>query len=360
MLFRVGVVALVTGCSASLEPQQAMSLEGFRYGWVAANHRVSAIQVGLDSDVARVAVVGGTSTTGVDPAALSDGCDPDGCKEFPITDSSEVVLGWARLSSDETALVRATAAMEVGAAGASGVATAAWPKGAEGTAVAWITGVHLSTDHPLSGGEACYRPEYGWHPRQLSITVGTPVADGETVEVPIDAVFAAGESLEADRACVDEVNDQAIVDLAVDVVVLAGPGEESAVAVHQEASFPWDGAGLPPEQLDPAAVGVDLGFAPTAAGFSAIDFRFHPTDPDDRGAYLRTLAFSVDVEAGTANGTATNYSPFTQLSGFDYTFDGEVRGVTYPLTAERGVIVQNIDADLDDAGAPEVNELAYE
>jgi hypothetical protein len=357
---RSAAVLLVSlaACSGKLEPQEGVALEGFRYGWKGFNHRVSALELGLGTASAKVAVVGGTSTTGVVPPPLPEGCESDACKEFPVPDSSDVVLDWARLTSAETAIVAGTVALEVGRAGTTGVVSVPLPKGAVGEPVALISGVHLSTDHPVSGGDSCYNPAYGWHPRSVSVTLGVAQVVDDALEVSVDATFEAGESLEADRVCIDEVNDQAVVELVIDVLFLVGEGDQSTAAVSQGAEFPYDG-GVPDVQVDPAPLALSLGFTPTAVGFSSLSYAFHVDDPEERGAYLRTLAFSVDAVEGTANGTATNYSPGTQLSGFDYAFEGEVQAVSFPLTAERGTISATLPADLDDAGAPVLNDLPY-
>jgi hypothetical protein len=191
------------------------------------------------------------------------------------------------------------------------------------------------------------------------VTLGSARDQGKTIDVDVLASFAAGESLEAERACVDAVNDQAVVDLTVDVVLVFGMGQTSSQDLVQSATYEYDGVGLPDVQKEPAAVALDFGFTPTAAGFTALDFAFHEEDPDNRGAYLRTLAFAVDPVGGAANGTATNYSPGTQLSGFEFSFAGTVSAVDFPLSVERGTITETLDTELDDAGVPVVYALAY-
>lgn len=353
------LLGILVGCGGKLEPQEGVALEGFRYGWQGFNHRLSALEVGLGGDAAHVAVIGGTSTTGIDLPDLAEGCDPETCKEFPFTDTADVEVRWARLASSETALVAATVALEVGADGVVQDASVAAPKGAEGAVVAWVNGVHLSTDHALSGGESCYNPAYGWHPRRLEIALGDPALADDQLTVPVTARFEAGESLEAERACVDAVNEQAVVDLQVDVLFLVGEGDAGSVEITQTSTYEYDGVGLPDEQVEPAPVAADFGFVPTAVGWSSLDFVFHEGDPDNRGAYLRTIGFAADPVAGEATGTATNYSPGTQLSGFEYAFAGVLGGVAFPVTAERGTISAAVEAELDDAGAPVIVDLPY-
>src|SRR5262249_39423864 len=152
---------------------------------------------------------------------------------------------------------------------------------------------------------------------------------------------------------------QAIVDLHVDVLFLVGTGETVALDVVQGAEFPFDGP--PPEpQEDPAPLALAYGFEPTALGFSVLDYSFHVDDPDNRGAYLRTLAFDVKpgtLGTGEGNATATNYSQLTQLSGFDYQFEGQMRAVAFPLDVQRGTATVSLPADLDDLGHPIVTTL---
>ena len=63
--------------------------------------------------------------------------------------------------------------------------------------------------------------------------------------------------------------------------------------------------------------------------------------------------------AGVAEGFATNYSPGTQLSGFDYTFAGVVEAVDLGADVNRGLLEVTYEIVLDDDGAavPMVWEL---
>jgi hypothetical protein len=104
-------------------------------------------------------------------------------------------------------------------------------------------------------------------------------------------------------------------------------------------------------------VALDLDLESAAAGWSAFDFRFHPNDAEDRGAYLRTLSFAIDASAGEAAGTATNYSPVSQLSGFEYAFTGTIRSVALEEAPERGRVQEEIPAEVDAEGDPSPQRL---
>ena len=81
-----------------------------------------------------------------------------------------------------------------------------------------------------------------------------------------------------------------------------------------------------------------------------MDFQFHVDDAEDRGAYLRTIEYLADPVGGTAWGHATNYSPGTQLSGFDYAFSGTVVGVGFDGEVERGTASGTIEELVDEEG----------
>jgi hypothetical protein len=359
----IAVLALA-GCHSDkegLEPQHAEFLEGFTYGWERFNHRLSHLQVEAQGDHADVAVIGGTSTTSVVPDPLPAECDPTGCQEFPISDESTVEVRWAVVDTTAVALVPASVELLVGSGGASQSVEVPLPDGAEGVGSALITGIALDTDEALTLGDACYRPFYGWHPRDLRVALGDVTVGEGTASLDVSAAFAAGNSLEADRACVDEVNEAAQVSIVVDLVVAVAQDLAPQEAdLHVEQAYVFSGvAAEPEEQPDPAPQAVDVGGADAVLGFSTIDFRFHVDDPESRGAYLRTLGWWVAPD-GTANAVATNYSPFTQLSAFDYAFDGVVRAIPTGGTVERGTATAVIPADLDGDAQPVVHAVAYE
>lgn len=358
MTARVLVVAALAGCSG-LPEQRAAGLEGFEYGWVGLNHRLSGLRVGVSLDHSEVNVIGGTSTTQEIPPAQT--CE-ETCREFPITDEADVAVRWAVVESTKTAFVPGTAALQVGRDGGSAVVTVELPKGAKGEGTALISGFVLSTDHPLSGGDACYDPRYGWHPRQITISVGDVTIDGDTATVPVEGAFSAGKTYDDDRECIDLVNDQAVVELTVTVLVAVGNGAVEIQPLEAEAVYPFSGdAGHPEEQVLPEPTQLSWSIEDPLVGFRSLDFRFDEhvgTRFADRGAYLRTFGFWAEP-GGAANAFATNYSPGTQLQDFSYRFEGEVVAIEHLGTVTRGTSTATLPAALDANGAPVVHSLEH-
>ena len=285
-------------------------LSGFEFGWEAFNHRLSHLEAQVEvadgAGFIEAAVVGGTSTTGVSPD-LGETCDPDACQEFPFVDTADVVMTVTELSAPGLTWARGSATLRVGPDGASGPVTLIWAtQPASFTPV--ITGFTLDTTGADSG---CYDPSFGWLPTHLALSVEPDGTDARAT-----AAFASGLSLEDERACLDEAASGAGATVTVDVLGIAGV-EASIDTFSQAASWNEDGTEYA-EQDVPNPDPMDL---PDARAFQAFDFRFHVDDPEGRGAYLRTLTLD---SAGLAS--ATNYSPGTQLSGFDYAFAGTVVG----------------------------------
>ncbi len=342
-------------------------MEGFSYSWELFNHRLSFVHADVAPTGASVAVIGGTSTTGYAPD-LADGCDAGTCDEFPFYDDAAIKVGWGRavVGANRWAVGTATASLIADADGESATLQIPLEGKARGTATAILVGLELDTDEPLDGAEACYRPGNGWHPRRIAVSLGEPIVsdDGQTATVEVQAAFEAGNSLEDVRACVDEVADRARVATDVTVLVVVGKGDATATDVTHGATYAWSGSATAPEAQDspdpssrPWDPGMDAEGA--LAGWSAIDFAFHVDDPDDRGAYLRSWSFAVDPVAGAASGHATNHSPGTQLSGFDYTFSGTARAVDLGVDVERGNADALLPAALDESFAPVITELAF-
>lgn len=348
------LLLLLLGCRPALDPQDATWLEGFRFSWKYFNHRVSTLQLEPSSGALGVAVVGGTSTTGEVPEALPAGCEA-GCEEFPFKDDALLHADWVRVRSERAALVTGAATFDVGREGAGGTLSAALPKGARGDAVAVIEGLRLTTDHPLAGDEACYRPRYGWHPRRLAVVLGEPVVEDDTVSVDAELVFEAGATEDPDRTCIDEVVERAVVGVELTVRFVVGVEEAVALPVATEAAYAWSGDPLnPEEQPEVPPVALEHGLTDPALGWSALDWRFMVEEPG-RGAYLRSLVFEVAPDA--ALGWANNYSPGTQLEAFDYQFDGTVRAFSVDGTVERGEVEATVPAALDEAGDPVTHAL---
>jgi hypothetical protein len=348
VLFLVGL----WGCGG---PEvEATVVEGFGYEWDLFNHRVSHLGLIVAADSADIAVVGGTSTTGVVPE-LPGGCDPETCQEFPFTDDAIVHLAWARVVTRRAVFGTAPGTLVASAAGGSTDVTVPLPSKGSGDVVAILNGFTIDTDQPLSGGESCYDPAFGWHPRRVAIALGEAVLadDGLSVTVGIDAFFEAGNSLESERVCVDAVANQAAVAMTVQVLVAVGGDSESYEVAHAMTYAYGDGPNDPAPQDPPDLTqrGIDVGLEGALTGWSALDWRFHVDDPDDRGAYPRSLSFEADPVEGWASGHATNYSPITQLSGFDYAFAGTAVSLSVGEVT-RGAVDATIPVALDAEGIP--------
>lgn len=356
-----GIAALAAcGCHGKLPEQHAAVLEGFSFGWEHFNHRLSQLSVNAGLDATSIVVIGGTSTTSQVPEPLVDPCDPVHCNEFPFLDDANVEARWAVVDTTAVALIPMSASLEVSRDGATATATGALPEGAKGAGVAVLTGLSLATDHPLSGGPSCYNPAYGWHPRQLTVTLGdVAVRDDGTVTVDVSATFAAGKTFDPDRECIDAVNDQAVVDFDVQLLAVVGDTTVETQPLSSSAAYAFSGNSIAPEpQDDPAAQTLSFTAADPVMGFSSVDFRFDPDRTDDRGAYLRTLGWWAEP-GGSANAVATNYSPGTQLEDFAFRFDGEVVAIEHGGTVTRGTSTGSFPAELDDAGSGVVNSLAH-
>lgn len=345
---------LDTGPSASGAPVALTWVEGMGFGWELFNHRLSHLQVRLAEDGASVAVIGGTSTTGV-VTDLPPECQ-GGCAEFPFFDNADVRVSWARAVAP-VAVGGGVAELVVGSTGGvADVKVTLEGTPGDGT-IALINGLVVDTHVPLEGDPACYRPENGWLPRRIAVGLGEPVISGNEVTVPVDAAFEAGNTLEDDRACLDAVIDRARVRVLVDVLVVSAEAAASTHAVSRQETYAYSGDKFEPgAQVPPDPVPIDL---PDTAvtGWSRLDFRFHVDDPDLRGAYLRTL--DLVASPADANGTATNFSPGTQLSGFDYAFEGTVRAVDLGVLVTRGTAVGTYPAALTEDGLPILHAMSF-
>jgi hypothetical protein len=363
------LLLLLAGCGGG--ESEIVTMEGFGYGWDLFNHRLSYLHAGVDAGAddaggeASIAVVGGTSTTGVTPQ-LDDTCDPDTCGEFPFVDDSLVELRWARAVSRGVIVGTGTIDLAADADGDVQPLVIELPNRGDGDVVALIGKLVIDTDRPTSdGADHCYDPGYGWHPRRIAVQLGEPTLDGEGTSVSLDVngFFEAGNSLEEERACIDEINELAVASMTVGVTVIVGADDVEQQDVLQGAAWecgdcPYD----PNEQPDPdpAERPLEMSAEGRIFGWSSLDWRFHADDPEGRGAYLRTLSFDVDADGGVASGHATNFSPATQLSGFDYAFEGVARGVAVSGDPSRGTIEATLPAELDDAGFPVVTTLPLE
>ncbi len=353
----VGLVVWGGGCAGpEPDPTEEIWLEGLGYGWELFNHRVSHVEIGVGRDGGWAAIVGGTSTTN-ELTDLPDGCDSGTCGEFPFVDEADVRLRWARVSSSDVVFARQRVELLATAEGASTTASVPLPRPVEGRAAVALAALSLDTDHELAGGPACYDPRLGWHPRRMAIALGTPALDdgGAAVSVQVDARFEAGRSLEDERQCIDEVCDQAQVPVVLEMVVLAGAVERTEVTRTFGQEFGYgDGPLNPDEQPPPPAQDLDAG---DVLAITGIDWRFHQADPDGRGAYIRTLDVDLDADAGQVLAWASNYSPGTQLSGFEYDVTVAVTALSLDAVVTRGSVAENLDVEIDGDGAPVVHPL---
>ena len=346
----------MVGC-ASPPDDPVRWLEGFRFSWDHFNHRLAHLEVHPDDDVLRAAIVGGTSTTGVAPPPLPEGCEEESCVEYPVTDLALLDVGWARAEPKGTAFF-ATAVellLESGVE-ATALVSADVPRGGRGQPAAIVRGWRLSSDHALSGEPSCYDPAFGWHLQRLAMQLGEPVERSDAVEVELTAEVTPGASLDPARACIDDVVDRAVIELAVEVLFVLAPDDPVREDVHTEASYTWSGNSLDPEaQPEPPPDTYASPFVTDAFGWSAIDFRFDPGE--DRGAYLRSLAF--EATPTDALGWASNFSPATQLEDFAYTFDGTVTGFDVDGAVSRGTTSASLLPELDIDGTPVVHEVGW-
>ncbi|MEN0062844.1 MAG: hypothetical protein AAGA48_11890 [Myxococcota bacterium] len=332
----------------SLPEQQAEYLRGAYFNWNGFNHRVSAVQFAANEGQAEMVVIGGTSTT-LTPADLDDGCDPGICLEFPFIDNSVARLGWGRLTSDTVALGTGSVEFDVPRAGASSTLDIELDGVPGGEVTAILTGFGLNTDRPLAGEAACYRPEYGWHPRRIALSIDDVTVSGKTATVAVRAAFEAGATFEAERVCIDEVFERAVAAMRLDVLVLAGVDVVTAQTITAAADYPFGDQVNPKPQEE--AEPTPLSNVAPVNGWQSVDFAFDAGD--GRGAYLRSFGFEI-TEAGAA-GIATNFSPGTQLSGMSYTFEGTVLAIEADGAVQTGTVaVEELPAELDGDDNPEV------
>jgi hypothetical protein len=338
-------------------------LERFGFTWTGFNHRVSYLHWDLPEDGLDMAIIGGASSTNYVPP-LPDGCDPEACDELPFDDTTSVSFGWGTT----------TTGLAVGSLDATVLAT---PTGGEqaleiplnrkgkGEVVVILQALTVDTDHELTGGESCYIPSLGWHPRRVAVALADPALsdDGQSVHVSLQGSFEAGLSFEEYRACQDEVIDELQVPITVRALAIVSPEGADRVQVDHGLYYEFSGNQFDPEeQPDPdlADRPITLSWDQAIAGWSAVDFRFHAEDQDLRGAYLRSLAVELSTEEGWASGHATNFSPGTQLSDFSYDFTGQVSAVPADGEVSWGqASFDDIEAELDDDARPVIHHQGW-
>ncbi len=358
------MILALSACAPSLDQAPAPVLSSFGFGWEDFNHRLSHLEVDAGVDGARVSIVGGTSTTAQVPDPLPAECTA-ACEEFPFVDHSLVELEVHVLASQRVALLPAEVTLEVGRDGADGTLRAELPKGVKGEGTVLLSGWSLDGGLPLSGGPSCYDPGYGWHLSRLALSLGAVTERDGVVSAPVSVAVAAGNTHDPDRVCIDEVNDQMRAEVRVSAVFVVGSDVASAdVPFSVAETYAFSGlASEPGEQPEPEPETLDWGLddAPLTAGIAAMDWVFYPdvydAGDDEQGAYLRTLRFGAATD-GVARASATNYSPFTQLEGFDYAVEAVARGVVFDGDVDAwevsGVRLETL---LDEAGAPVVHDV---
>jgi hypothetical protein len=350
---------LLLGCAPESEIRW---LRGFGFGWTGFNHRVSYLHWDLADDGLDMAIIGGASSTAYVPD-LPDGCDEDLCSELPFEDTSTVDFSWGMTTTRMAVGVAEATVLATPSGGQTSLEIPLNAKG-KGQAAVMLQALIVDTDHELADGPDCFIPMLGWHPRRLALALVDPQLsdDGQSITVTLEGSFESGLSFEEYRACQDEVIDEAQVPITARVLAIASDeGEHHTVSHGQYYAF--SGNQFDPEDQpdpDPGERPLPLSWDQAIAGWSALDFRFHEDDPDLRGAYLRTLSVGLDEEQGWASGHATNFSPGTQLSDFEYSFEGEVTAVPADGELELGsASFDELEAELDDDARPVIHHEGW-
>ncbi|MFH1463104.1 MAG: hypothetical protein ABIO70_01835 [Pseudomonadota bacterium] len=347
---------LALGCS---EDPSIWWLRGFGFGWTSANHRLAFMDFGVGEGGLDYSVIGGASSTGWAPD-LPEGCEEDACREFRFEDSTLVDIAWGHVAA--SSLAAGTLTAEVLATPAGGTVSLEIPLHERGrdNAVVLLQGLTVDTDHPAGDGDTCFDPALGWHPRRIGVALENPTLsnDGHSVLVDLTATFEAGLSLEEYRACQDMLVGEEQVPVTVRALALASAEALASASLDQSMVYAWNGNPYVPDEQPPPSMSdrpLELAWDPVIAGWSAVDFAFMQEDEEGRGAYLRTLSVGLSEADGWASGHATNYSPGTQLSGFDYHFQGEVWTLETGDEVELGsASFEEVPAELDDAQRPVV------
>jgi hypothetical protein len=358
---RLFLVPLLAACSPDAPlPSEATWMHDLAVSWDGFNHRLSVLHARpVDADL-EVAFIGGASTTDVVFDDSGTCIDIETCWELPFLDSSTFTASHQAGVGTDVQLAMGEVTVVAGPDGVEGSAEVLVDEAFDGEAVALIAGLRLDTGDAEVVG-SCYDPRHGWLLRELTVTLGTPEGSGPAVTVPVTARFEGGASLEEERECLDAIYADGTVTLTVDIAVVAGATSVTTHTVAQAAEYDCDvcaEGGVvtnPPEQ--PLPDPVSLSFASDLVGWTSLSYTFH--EGDTRGAYLRTLAIDLDVAGQTANGTATNFSPLSQQSGFDYDFEGTLAEVEADVElSTRDYAIDAMPATLDAEGEAVLTTLS--
>ena len=353
---RASVLALLIATSACAPSAEITWLEGLSYRWVRFNHRLSHVH--FDAESGGAVVIGGTSTTG--KVTEFEGCT-ETCMEFPLLDEAELELRRGTVHTSKWATGEAELSVVAGAEGASVTVEVPLHRAARGVAHGILAGLTIDTDVPIEGDPTCYPPANGWHPTLLDVAVEDVILaeDGATASVTLRAAFAAGNSLEEERECVDAVNERARARISAKVLVLAGRGASVTDDVDHGWTYELGDRFEPIEQPAPAPEDhpLDVDASRDIVGWHRLMWTLHEGDADGRGAYLRSLSAAAVPSEGWAVGHATNYSPGTQLSGFQGTFSGGLVVLDAGGEVEHQRLAGVVPAATDDDGVPVVVKL---
>ena len=186
----------------------------------------------------------------------------------------------------------------------------------------------------------------------MEVGIAPNSADDSSFDVT--GVFEAGNSVGYQKG-IDAVNEEA---QNLKVYLLAVDTKELAETQSCWAEYELGSKSEPNPQNDPdlSERPLTLPVEDHVLGWTSLAFSFHENDEAGRGAYLRHLMFDINTDDVAAYGHATNYSPGSQLSGFDYTFNGEIVSIPVRGAFESGLLELQLEAVVDDDKVPVLTE----
>ena len=347
-------IFIVMGLIGCAPEQTAYWQMGAGYRWNGLNHRLSFLHQSVTDDVVRTGVIGGTSTTGM-LTTLPDGCSFSECQELPVKDTSTAWVRWGGVTTRQAQFAHAEVSFNVSESSTTEAVSFSFERPTKHI-TALITGWQWDTNEPLIGGPECYDPFNGWHPRRMEVGIAPNSADDSSFDVT--GVFEAGNSVEDIRKCIDAVNEEAQVNLKVYLLAVDTKELAETQSVSHGAEYELGSKSEPNPQNDPdlSERPLTLPVEDHVLGWTSLAFSFHEDDEAGRGAYLRHLMFDINTDDVAAYGHATNYSPGSQLSGFDYTFNGEIVSIPVRGAFESGLLELQLEAVVDDDKVPVLTE----